>query len=690
MINELYPLSKAMERAGITAQGWHRKYKPVPNVSAKAPCFRIVLDKGRIYEISTLDKELAARLRKFGSNQGTFNACNLAPLYRVTDEEVKKKLRELQSGKLDSFDQAQLRAWCVSGNWGKKFRGKYAISMKAVPAELKDLLSGDNAYAPMRTLLEEAAPFADAQTLYDALERAVFSLLEQRVDVATALQLLFHPGNAEKPAEDDTGALSVVFDSRELIEAGIPAASERFTREVNAALLSADSGAQGDRIADAFGLPFVPLTDPMPTVKLAGGFEVTLRTMFGDEPSQSRYGRAGSDAYPVSPGLRLELQAALGWLSDAEHKNQTWMNTDKDEILFVYPHTLPGTNAQFVRAFKRPPDGAAFFEKEAASLVADLRGLHGEGAQAHAERLSVFILRRIDRGRCKVLYDRVTDPDELKARADAWTQGCRNLPGFPFGQPRTPFPVDVADTLNRVWKQDGTHAADRFRPVPPYRGLELLLEKDEPVTQELALLAGSCICLTPYLGRLSTRDREHSSLIWQNVKEMAALCGLMLNRLSVRREDYMADYPYQYGQLLKISDEIHVLYCMVMRKGEVPPQLAGSGLVQAATEAPVRTLSQLGQRMQPYLTWAGSYRRQGITEPGKESWRAGWLMRLYEPLAEQLSRKLTVMTRLSDAEKAQLFLGCLAALPRVDKAENPARETTEAIDTHETEENRHE
>jgi hypothetical protein len=185
----------------------------------------------------------------------------------------------------------------------------------------------------------------------------------------------------------------------------------------------------------------------MPTVKLAGGFEVKLRTMFGGEPSQSRYGRTGSDAYPISPGLRLELQAALSWLSDAEHKNLTWMNTDKDEILFVYPHTLPGTNAQFVRAFKRPPDGAALFEKEAASLIADLRGLHGEGAQAHAERLSVFILRRIDGWRCKVLYDRVTDPDELKARADAWTQGCRNLPSFPFGQPRTPFPVDIADTL---------------------------------------------------------------------------------------------------------------------------------------------------------------------------------------------------------------------------------------------------
>ena len=34
----------------------------------------------------------------------------------------------------------------------------------------------------------------------------------------------------------------------------------------------------------------------------------------------------------------------------------------------------------------------------------------------------------------------------------------------------------------------------------------------------------------------------------------------------------MNKFPYQYGQLLKVSDELHSLYCNVVRNGDVPPQ----------------------------------------------------------------------------------------------------------------------
>ena len=80
MINELYRLSTAMEEAGISAQGWHRQYNPIPNVRNGAPCVRIVLADGKVQELSEVNAELAAVLRKFGSNQGSFPCLNLAPL----------------------------------------------------------------------------------------------------------------------------------------------------------------------------------------------------------------------------------------------------------------------------------------------------------------------------------------------------------------------------------------------------------------------------------------------------------------------------------------------------------------------------------------------------------------------------------------------------------------------------------
>ena len=56
MINELYGLSNAMERSGIQAQSWHRKYKPVPNIRANAPCVRIVISAGKVISLSAVQQ----------------------------------------------------------------------------------------------------------------------------------------------------------------------------------------------------------------------------------------------------------------------------------------------------------------------------------------------------------------------------------------------------------------------------------------------------------------------------------------------------------------------------------------------------------------------------------------------------------------------------------------------------------
>lgn len=72
MINELYKLSAAMDEAGIRTQSWHRKYKPIPNIRATAPCVRLVLAEGVITDFSEVSADLGAGLRKYGSNQGSY------------------------------------------------------------------------------------------------------------------------------------------------------------------------------------------------------------------------------------------------------------------------------------------------------------------------------------------------------------------------------------------------------------------------------------------------------------------------------------------------------------------------------------------------------------------------------------------------------------------------------------------
>jgi hypothetical protein len=73
MLNELYSLSTALKSKGISTKEWHREYKPLPKVTAKAPCMRIWLARdGSICGIESISAEFAQLLRKYGNNQGPF------------------------------------------------------------------------------------------------------------------------------------------------------------------------------------------------------------------------------------------------------------------------------------------------------------------------------------------------------------------------------------------------------------------------------------------------------------------------------------------------------------------------------------------------------------------------------------------------------------------------------------------
>ncbi len=669
MINELYRLSTAMEEAGISAQGWHRQYKPIPNVRNGAPCVRIVLADGKVQELSEVNAELAAVLRKFGSNQGSFPCLNLAPLYRITEKEKQQHIRELCTGALDEERIKELRGLCTESNWTGKFLGKYKISLENTVDELKELVSG---YEPFCILEEECRPFRDAEVFHRELAEAAFRMLGRQENAALAQTILFY---FCKPGETEYGKISVALESEKLIETGIPAVSSKFVKGLNRALMAADE--KGEDLAseteiDAFGRPYQPTVDPMPEVKLAGGFDVKLRTMFEGQPCQMRYGKIGSISYPVSVPLRKRLQSALDWLGTNELRNVTWVKSEKNEILFAYPEHLPQAPPSYTKLF-----GGAGKSREVTFLQCSKEFLKEfslgkeQDKDGHADGIQVFILRKIDKARAKVVYTRETDAAELERCCEKWTEGFRNVPEFPFGTLEVPFPLDVANTLNAFFQQDGKLVTDKFKPVPRYHGVELLLETALPVEADLHCMAEKAWKIGAFCGQ-SAAVRQWESRTLFKVKDMLALTSFLLFRCGIKKEVYMQSFPYLYGQLLKVSDELHALYCKVVRNDDIPTQLAGSSLYQSASEAPVRTLNLLAQRMNPYITWAKSYR----LKQAEESWRAGWYLKLYEEFAGQIGTVWKSESRFNDEEKAQLFLGYLAKFPRSEKENDPEEENT--------------
>jgi hypothetical protein len=657
-----------MEKKGIQTMNWHRKYKPIPNIKSNAPCIKICLSNGTVTSLDMIPKELGAQLRKYGTNQGSYPCMNLTPLYRVTDEKEKEEISAIIRGVRDLDNVERIHSWCTENNWTPNFLKKYRISMEQTPKEMKELLK-DNEYSPLQILMEETGCFAENPSFFHReLEKKAFQMLERKEKVSLALTVLFHLGNAQKNAKDDTGSLSIALESQILLDEGTPAVSMLFTEKLNSRLIQAEGKKQEmpTELTDAFGIEFAPLEEPMPEVKLAGGFAVQLRTMFKEQHCQMRYRNIENASYPISPAMRKNLQAALNWVGAREQEEITWINIDKNEILFAYPYHLPDKSISFTRSIKRIRNDERSFKSQAEQFLKELKESREPGTDSRADYINYFILRKVDKARTKVVYTYQANAYEMELCAEEWNVGCQNnLPLFPFGAVYVPFPIDVADILNNNWKQDGTLVSNKYKPIPQYHGMELLFRQDIKIYRDLHLLVQNGEQLATYLGR-SNIDHKDVPILWK-VKGMLALMGLLLYRTGIRKEYYMEGMPYLYGQLLKISDELHAMYCYAVRDGNLPAQLVGGSLFRGASDAPVRTLQVLGQRMAPYIIWAKSYQSKKETKEKAESWRAGWLLALYEKTATQLKENWTSTVHFNDEEKAQLFIGYLAAFPKKER-----------------------
>ncbi len=688
MLNELYGLSSTMNNMEIGTKEWYREYMPLPTVKKNAPCFRIWLSEdGTIRNIGEMNAELVQTLKKFGNKQGTFPAFNIAPLYRIID---KQQISDLERFKKDHslLDFEKIKSCCVNNNWRNSLTRKVSNCLHNVSLRLLKIIekqdAGENSAVVELIRLADVFPnSSDGFRL--ALENCIFEKLQNKEDINTALAILFHKGNpkAKDPGED-SGTISIILDLFEWQQYGHPVASEYTTGWINDILVKSDQPdgspvpAGGD--LDAFGMPFSNVGEPMPSVKLKG-FEVTLRSMFHGQPCQYRYRKIDDASYPITKPNRSLIKKSLEWISQADKEGSTWRQADINEIVFVYPSKIPAVPLKFASLFgmKQGNDSeqtAARFEHIAQEFVKTLKGIPPRNKP---DNIQIFSIRKMDRARSKVVFTRNCSTEWFVDSAEKWQIGCRNIPDMEFSKRLTPFPLQVASIVNNVWKQNGNLANQgktAVKRMQYYQGIELLLDpvQESVIRYYLCILLSHSSGLVKYVGhrqhcRLDRHDNKEGSD--KNENEIALLLsvlGLFLYKCGHKKEDYMENTAYLVGQILKISDELHALYCNSVRGGDIPPQLAGNSLFVTASETPVQALSQLSTRMNPYISWAKQYRTKNVKDKGKESWRAGWYLNLYEDAANKLRSVLADSTRFDDFSKAQVFIGYLAAFPKKEKS----------------------
>jgi hypothetical protein len=674
MLNELYQLSAVLKDKGIRPYSWHKDLKPLPNISNKKPCYRILISSdGSISGIEPMEKELAGCLRKWETSNGnSFPGYNIQPLYRIADEDNKKRLKKWREGN-DQIDLNLIKEWCAkeqAKNWDAKFDKKMNKCLGVIPQELQKRcadISSD--FISLKKLCERVVEWGNdcSVKFFQALESHIYASLEREEHTPSLLSILIHEGSSRKKPEKDRGSVSVFMDVPDWKE--YPVAHEETIKCINEHLLNSTNAGDTNtenETEDAFGYASCGNKDKLPEVKLPIIGGIKLRAMNSESPCQYRYGTIDANSFRIGADSRKRTKGALEWLGSDEHEGKTWGRADRKELIFAYPAVLPDAPLKLAACLgaRKTDDTEARFENYAKDVVDCLNGL---GQSLKEIELRVFSLRKMDKARTKVVFHRNYSAQRLADAAREWQQGCANIPVIQIkswgkekgetiqAEPETPFPLQIADCLNRVWKQDGTSKCE-VKSISKSAGIELMLDESAALRQVLHLLN---VTLQNSKGLFfSLGDSLHRNEIFKldgfnkHKQLMPAILGLLLWKLGIGKESYMNHPPYLVGRMLKIADELHALYCKEMRKDKLPPQLLGNALMVAALDSPTQALAQLALRIAPYLGWA----RTNSTESVGLS---RYFLKEFG-LVEAKLRDATLPLRLDDPAKAQLLLGYIS------------------------------
>lgn len=692
MLNELHDLAQSLKSVQVAMASWHQHFKTCPK--GNATYYLLLEASGSIKDIEPItDRDRIGALRKWEVAAGvSFPAFNVLPLLEPKTDADKKiaveMRRAITSKSPPPAEKMRLNLQSLLASslslWVKKEPARISNCLSSLPLDIVKLLgTPPDEYKSIVELIGRSS----IQTPESLHQRLVAIMIEKIVaKPAEAAEwfdvLFFHSGKTARK-------FSVIVELADRSMFAYPANHEQVQEWMNAQFqISGESIAlESDDVVvsriDAFSMPAIRLEDSFPAVRLPVLGNVILRSMSSESPCQRRYGVADAESCAVGPLTRQDLKNAIEWIGQAERRGKTWCDVSSlsgaSGVLFAYPSEKPESVpevAGLIVGFHEDADrDGAKFEACASRVTTSLTTLVHN---APATEVRVFVLTKPDGFRTKVLQSGRYSVEQLLSSAEDWKVGCRNLPVLKIRQfgkskgdkaywndPFIPYPAEVVSCLNTAWERSATHAEH----VPGFGigdGLGLLLEHG-PVLNSItsrairALLANS-LSLVLALGWSHAQGLVHDAksarkMIQKQAPLLPSILGLLLAKLGRFKGDYMKGPPFLVGRLLNLADQLHIQYCHGVRKGQVPPQLAGNALVTTAMDSPQRSVALIWQRIKPYYTWAQTV--QGSDDVRLVKWLLGEFARISERLTVAIDSG-SLPTKCNDSDKAELLLGYLA------------------------------
>lgn len=444
---------------------------------------------------------------------------------------------------------------------------------------------------------------------------------------------------------------------------------------------------------------------PQPTLPSLG--QTYLFSRNTDIPALARYDRNGPASFPIGADLVSRFSGALSAVTTENRRGKTWRllpaeTGDGQDLLIAFVASAmdePVADSLAADAedddIEDAPDGRLVLEQTGKDLIRLWQGVAAKAQLGEAVR--ILILRTVDPGNRKAVYDKRPTVQALDRAARNWAEAMANAPQWVtwpifvrkkqvMGRPKLQSPLSLIPLSRKLYIRSGREAAK----VPGISGAEALAlflgegDRERRATRVLRLLLDRHTSLLAGIvhasqrGKLRDFDPKASARV--DALRSIAWLGALLFFLGRNREAYMDDTGFKLGQLLSAADAVHMGYCADVRGGDVPPTLVGNSVFAIAGRNPERALSVLQTRWKPYHAWATRAGRVRTATPDKGD-AGGWAMlravsqaRNAAGLCAELQPVLAQMKvdgrTPDDMFRAELLLGYLAGLKPEPKSDD--------------------
>ncbi len=722
MLNELYQVSQAMERVGITPPPRHPRISPMGK-NRELLVLRLN-DKAEPADVEFVSGEVGGGLFRVehGSSGCSFPGFNIpTPLLDLTQtytDEVTSVLEQLffvlrqksnppteqihhiltelaglsKPRKLTDMQRSQFRRSVVDlvEELGDKFANtepelaNFKRILNIVGCAELDL---DQFSQNLTDTLLYTARTADHETL-SLIQGALFGMLDWR---RHTIDFGSDDYWGEKAKKDKNANQPVYLDVANMDHNHKPVAHQDTSQAINKILVqqseAEDQTTQND--VDAFGSRG-SLQDKYPAPKIAELGDVKLFSVNTIEISAlNRYGLKGSDQFQTTTRITQRMNDSLLYLADEKKKGITCqpipsVQPKKRDLLISYLEDAPNFQEELADLFggEAQTFGDADF---AARTQPVLKALNGKLQTEPNLKVRILALCSLDKARKQISLHRQFRVQDIVRAAGDWKIGAANTPPvsiwFYDKNERklvwkthfVPHPLELTSVINRVRSSDPRSGfRSSFQRAVTISDAYDVFFADGPISGSKTRLCFSLLLyrMSPVLTRLGVvkaglnRKGLGEPVRWQ-CRKAISLLGILLHQLGHLKDQFMEDSIYQIGRLLALADSLHFQYCKWVRTSDNNRK---SGKVDAPSELLGNALFNFALD-NPVVALARLAERIRPYKGWADTYsdESSGLVRWFVLQMGECERHLDVTKlppRMEDIHKAQLLLGYLADHPK--------------------------